>query len=340
MDSRKRKVPQTGLQRRVRARAEPEPDLAHFEDEASSGGAPSEDGVDESGSGSEAGSGSGPESEGAEDPDQNDDESSEEEAGASVDASKISFGALAKAQAALGPRKKKKKKGKASAADGDSSSSDSDSDDDDDKKSPADAMKEWQGGPLPWTKIEKPPSRSSKHAPMEMSSKRQVSRKREIIPVKKVQYRDPRFDPLVTGQAIRTPKDEDHARKAYAFLDEYRDDEVKQVKAAVRKAKTPAEKEELQRALMSMESRKRARERKDKERAVMEEHRRKEKELVREGKKAQPFYLKKSEQKKRLLVDQYSGLSERQRDKAIEKKRKKIAGKEKKLLPMERRARE
>jgi ribosomal RNA-processing protein 36 len=185
---------------------------------------------------------------------------------------------------------------------------------------------------------------------MEMSSKRQVSRRREVVTPaaggsgsgRKAaqQPRDPRFDPLVTGQAARTPADEDRARRAYAFLDEYRDDEIRRVRGAVRKARTPAEREELQRALMSMESRKKARDRRDKERAVVDEHRRREKELVREGKKARPFYLKKSEQKKRLLVDQFTGLSERQRDKAIEKKRKKIAGKEKKNLPMERRTRE
>lgn len=192
----------------------------------------------------------------------------------------------------------------------------------------------------------KPPSRSSKHAPTEVSSKRPVSRKREILAVKRPQARDPRFDPLVTSRSSAGGPDltgraaEDHARKAYAFLDEYRDDEMRQLRAAVKKAKTPAEKEQLQRALMSMESRKKSRERKDRERAVIEEHRRREKELVREGKKAQPFYLKKSEQKKQLLLDQFAGLSERQRDKAIEKKRKKIAGKEKKSLPMERRIRE
>lgn len=193
------------------------------------------------------------------------------------------------------------------------------------------------------SKKDKPPSRSSKHAPMEVSSKRPVSRKREIIPVKKIQARDPRFDPLITsrsGAGHNSKVDEDHARKAYAFLDEYRDDEMRQLKAAVKNAKTPAEKEKLQRTVMSMESRKKAREKKDKERAVVEEHRRKEKELVKEGKKAQPFYLKKSEQKKQLLVNQFTGLSARQRDKAIEKKRKKVAGKEKKAMPMERRTRE
>lgn len=240
-----------------------------------------------------------------------------------MDPSKPSFGALAKAQAMhpqLGRRKKKSAQ----------SEGDTGSGDDGDE-----ALAKPKG------KKEKPPSRSSKHAPMEVSSKRYVGRRREIIPVKKTEARDPRFDPLVTGRSgSGAQADEDHARKAYAFLDEYRDDEMRQLKAAVRKAKTPAEKEKLQRALMSMESRKRARERKDKERAVVDEHRRKEKELVREGKKAKPFYLKKSEQKKQLLVDQFEGLSEKQREKAIEKKRKKIAGKEKKAMPMERRIRE
>lgn len=192
-------------------------------------------------------------------------------------------------------------------------------------------------------KKEKPPSRSSKHAPMEITSKKPVSRKREILPVHKMVARDPRFDPLVVSRSSshsNSKADEDHARKAYAFLDDYRDDEMRQLKAAVKKAKTPAEKEKLQRALMSMESRKKTREKRDKERALIEEHRRREKELVKEGKKANPFYLKKSEQKKQLLVDQFAGLSEKQREHAIERKRKKVTSKEKKTLPMERRARE
>lgn len=198
------------------------------------------------------------------------------------------------------------------------------------------------------SKKEKTPSRSSKHAPMEMSSKRPVSRKREILPVKKLQARDPRFDPLVAARSSAgigsahgngEQVSEDRARRAYAFLDEYRDDEMRQLKAAIKKAKNPADKEKLQRALMSMESRKRAREQKDRERAVVEEHRRREKELVKEGKKAKPFYLKKSEQRKRLLMDQFTGMSEKQREKAIEKKRKKVAAKEKKELPLERRMR-
>ncbi|EON96168.1 putative rrna processing protein [Phaeoacremonium minimum UCRPA7] len=167
---------------------------------------------------------------------------------------------------------------------------------------------------------------------MEMTSKRQVSRRREILPVKKIEYRDPRFDSLAG------PLDEARAQKAYAFLDDYRDDEMKQLRAAVKKAKTPREKEELQRALMSMESKKKAKDRKERERAVIEEHRKQEKELVKQGKK--PFYLKKSEQKKRLLLDQFANMSEKQVEKAIEKKRKKVAAKEKKEMPFARRGAE
>lgn len=237
----------------------------------------------------------------------------------SVDASKVSFGALAKAQEILPQSGRRKKKAAQ----------------EDDRP-----VGEETSEPRKTSKKDRPPGRSSKHAPMEVTSKRQVSRKREIIPVKKPQARDPRFDPLITSRSSSHAggkADEDRVRKAYAFLDEYRDDEMRQLKAAVKKAKNPVEKEKLQRALMSMESRKKAREKKDRERAVVEEHRRREKELVKEGKKAKPFYLKKSEQKKQLLVNQFSSLSEKQRDKAIERRRKKVAGKEKKELPLARR---
>lgn len=55
MDFRKRKLPSLGLERRVRARAEPEPDLNDFEDELGSD-APSEENFDEPHSDTGAGS--------------------------------------------------------------------------------------------------------------------------------------------------------------------------------------------------------------------------------------------------------------------------------------------
>jgi ribosomal RNA-processing protein 36 len=89
-------------------------------------------------------------------------------------------------------------------------------------------------------------------------------------------------------------------------------------------------KEKLKRQLMSMESKKKARARKDDEEQLLAEHRRKEKDMVAQGKT--PFYLKRSEQKKQLLVNRYEGMSKGQIDRAIERKRKKVSGKEKKEL--------
>jgi ribosomal RNA-processing protein 36 len=172
-------------------------------------------------------------------------------------------------------------------------------------------------------------NRTSKHAPTEMSSKKAVSRKREVVPVIKRNYRDPRFEPL-SG-----PIDESKIRKAYSFLDDYREDEMKELKNAIRTTKDEEAKEKLKRALMSMESRKKAQMRKDKEKEILDRHRKEEKELVKQGKK--PFYLKKSEQKKRVLLEQYGNLKGKQLDRVIERRRKKVEAKEKKKLPFSRR---
>lgn len=169
---------------------------------------------------------------------------------------------------------------------------------------------------------------------MEITSKKPVSRRRDIVEIPKTKARDPRFDPLPGA----VPLDEDKARRAYAFLDEYRESELKELKAAARKEKDARKKEELQRAVLSMESKKKMQDRKDRAKKVIEEHRKAEKELVAQGKK--PFYLKKAEQKKRVLVDEFSEMSKRKVDKVIERRRKKIAGKEKKDLPFARRGAE
>jgi len=172
-------------------------------------------------------------------------------------------------------------------------------------------------------------NRTNKHAPAEVSSKKAVSRRREVVPVAKRIYRDPRFDP-VSG-----PVDEVKFRKAYSFLDDYREDEMKELKAAIKTTKDEDAKEKLKRTLMAMESRKKAQVSKDKEREVLEKHRKEEKELVRQGKK--PYYLKKPELKKRVLVERYGQMKGKQLDKVIERRRKKIEGKEKKKLPFKRR---
>jgi ribosomal RNA-processing protein 36 len=172
-------------------------------------------------------------------------------------------------------------------------------------------------------------NRSSKHAPTEISSKKAVSRKREVVAVPNREYRDPRFE--ATAGII----DQSKVRKAYSFLDDYREDEMKELKTAVKEAKDEYSKEKLKRALLSMESRKKAQIRKDKEQEILDKHRKEEKEAVKQGKK--PFYLKKAEQKKRMLFDQYGELKGKQLDRVIERRRKKVEGKEKKRMPFARR---
>jgi ribosomal RNA-processing protein 36 len=262
------------------------------------------------------------------------DEDEEDEGTPQIDASQLSFGALAKAQSALGSSARRRRADTAEEKADDESTHPTKGDHETEKKK---------------KKPEKE-KRPSKHAPAVASSKFPVSRKRDFLTVtavelKKPQPRDPRFMPLGPGattssssSSSKSKIEEIKARKAYAFLDEYRESEMRQLREAIKKTKNAAQREELQKALMSMESRKKAQERKDKERAVIEEHRKKEKELVKQGKK--PFYLKRSEQKKRVLVDQFQGMKKKQVDKVIERRRKKIAGKEKKLLPLARRGAE
>lgn len=172
-------------------------------------------------------------------------------------------------------------------------------------------------------------SRSNKNAPTEISSKKAVSRKRDVVPVVKRDYRDPRFDPSV-GQV-----DDTKVNKAYAFLNDYRQDEVKALKEQIKKTKDEHEKEKLKRTLHSLESKVKAATRKAKEEEILDKHRKEEKQLVREGKT--PFYLKKAEQKKQFIMEQYSSLKGKQLDHVIERRRKKVEGKEKKNLPYARR---
>ena len=89
-------------------------------------------------------------------------------------------------------------------------------------------------------------ARSNKHAPTELSSKKAVSRKREAVVVPKRESRDPRFDPL-TG-----PLDERKVRKDYAFLESYRESEMKSIRDEIKRAKDEVVKETLKKELLSM----------------------------------------------------------------------------------------
>jgi ribosomal RNA-processing protein 36 len=249
----------------------------------------------------------------------------------------ISFGALAKAQDSIGKRKR--------------GQSDSTKNSEDTKVSTLDDIRErlrkareekQQGSKNPNStyaenSTKRPPARSSKHAPKVQSSKYQVTRRRIVVePPNAVKARDPRFDPTVAG----TRHNEAAANHAYSFLDEYRSSEIKQLKEQMAHTKDAALRDKLKRAITSAKDRQRAMDNKKHEREVLGEHKKKERQLLREGKKSQPYFLKNSELKREVLKKKYESMGSKERAKALERRRKKVASKEKKDLPWARRGME
>jgi len=103
----------------------------------------------------------------------------------------------------------------------------------------------------------------------------------------------------------------------------------------MKKTKSVEERETLGRELMAMQNRRRARDDKERRQAVVREHRRKEKEAVKEGKK--PYYLKQGEIREKALVGKFEGMKGKERERAIERRRRKDAQREKKSMPRPRR---
>ncbi|PKS05369.1 hypothetical protein jhhlp_008743 [Lomentospora prolificans] len=294
MLSNKRKFGAVNLERRVRPRKFDDSDVEYQSDASDDGSdGPEEEGVAQISSEEEVGD---------EDEEEDASEGDDGPGKPSIDLAQVSFGDLLKAHKALNKESSKEKT----------------------EEAPKDRpfAKDSKSG-----KDVSKPKRSSKHAPMEMSSKRPVRRGNALMlddTSSKPKRGDPRFDPLV-GRF-----NESEFRKNYAFLEEYRDKEIKALKDTIKKTKDPVKKEELKRQVKSMEGKRDAQKRKDEERQLLEEHKRKEKELVKQGK--QPFYLKKSEQKKQLLKQRFEGMSKGQAEKAIVRKRKKMASKDRREL--------
>ncbi|KAI0471947.1 hypothetical protein GGR56DRAFT_682248 [Xylariaceae sp. FL0804] len=269
-------------------------------------------------------------------------EDEDEENSTLAAASQVSFGALAKAQASL-PSLRQRKRRHAQTEEEDDQDGARDNDDHG-PRSQGSRAGFGAGGKAAPKRLPKTP-RSSKHAPTEVTSKRAVTRRREVVSgAAKPAARDPRFDAATLtasaagGGASSGAPGEERARRAYAFLDDYEDDEMARLKQASRDRRLGAEQRaELARALASMRDRRAARQRADAAREVVREHRRRERDLVARGVHKQPFYLKRSEQKRRVLVDRFAGLKKGQVDRAIERRRKKVASRERRDMPTARR---
>ncbi|CAB3996442.1 ribosomal RNA processing 36 homolog [Paramuricea clavata] len=171
--------------------------------------------------------------------------------------------------------------------------------------------------------------RKNKNRPREMSSKRPVSKFKQVVPVTKKVSRDPRFDNL-SGKF-----NENMFEKAYSFLDDIRSQEKEQVKKAITREKDPNQKTKLHSLHKRMEQAEKSRNLKKIRKEKQKERSQKELSLIKQGKR--PFYLKKSERKKLELAEKYKTLKgSKKLDQYMNKKRKKNAMKQRKRLPKER----
>ncbi|KAJ4486064.1 hypothetical protein J3R30DRAFT_3326873 [Lentinula aciculospora] len=184
--------------------------------------------------------------------------------------------------------------------------------------------------------------RQNKHAPIEITSKKPVTRRRTVVNVQTPQARDPRFLPM-TGE-FSSQKFNDN----YQFLNESHKTELSTLRENLKRARKllvssprdtrherEAEVKRLELALKKAEStvnkdRRDATEQEALRRAKKEERKKQE-----SGKGK--WFMKESEKKELLVRARYDAIAEqggqRAVKKSIEKKRKKIAQKEKKSRP-------
>ncbi|SJL05261.1 related to rRNA biogenesis protein RRP36 [Armillaria ostoyae] len=223
--------------------------------------------------------------------------------------------------------------------------SDSKDDSDDgqvESTSKAMASKEWFDRERP-----KAAPRPNKHAPMEMTSKRPVTRRRTVVEVKTVQPRDPRFIPL-SGELS-----EEKYRHNYAFLTQAHKTELKILRENLKRARKllvsspkhlrserESEVEKLELAVKRAESAVNKDKREEVERGALDKLKKEEKEKQGQGKGS--WWMKEADKKKVLTRARYDALAqsggERAVKKAIEKKQKKIGQKEKKSRPFGKRS--
>ncbi|KAL8498349.1 hypothetical protein ACS0TY_021609 [Phlomoides rotata] len=177
---------------------------------------------------------------------------------------------------------------------------------------------------------EKKGGRANKNRPMEMSSKKPVSRFREVIQVPKKMVRDPRFESLC-GEL-----DVDGFKKRYNFIYENTlPAEKAELKKQLKNTKDPEAINELKERMSRIDKELKSAAPNHTEKNILAEHKKKEREAAKKGK--QPYYLKKSELNKQKLVEKYKELKECGKLEAfIEKKRRKNAAKEHRYIPYRR----
>lgn len=168
-----------------------------------------------------------------------------------------------------------------------------------------------------------------KHAPTEASSKKRVSKIRKIPGLETPKsrnpnlYRDIRFDKS-TGE----PTDTTEIRRRYQFLDEYREKEIKELEGLLKDRKYTAkisdyDREQMTQHLKSMKSKLQSVKNKDLEHQIIKKY---EQDINKDNKNK--YYLKENEKRKVIQKWKFDHMKANQREKVMERKRKKRLGKE------------
>ncbi|KAJ7487561.1 hypothetical protein B0H11DRAFT_2013865 [Mycena galericulata] len=250
------------------------------------------------------------------------------------DLSNVPLGALLRAQRALT---------QANASDSESEDSSEDGDDSNSKSEPVSLKGKEKEKPewsiQPRHDIAK---RANKHAPVEVTSKRPVTRKRTVVEVKTIQARDPRFLPLA-GEFLPQKFQEQYSFLADAHKTELRT--LRENLKAARKlllssprelrAEREAEVGRLEMAVKRAESLVNSDRRAKVDQEALAKLNEAEKAKRKEGKGG--WWMKEAEKKEFLVRARYDALAaeggKRAVKKAIEKKQKKLGQKEKKSRP-------
>ncbi|CAN3376347.1 hypothetical protein DIURU_004085 [Diutina rugosa] len=240
------------------------------------------------------------------------------------DMATLSFGALNTARKQLAPPRRR----------GGASANDSSHDDDSDSDSDAPPEESTSASSSASSSASASASRKRhKHAPARSSTKKKVS---VVRPIHGLDI-NPKYNPSKLYQDIRFDAaygkaDAAQARANYAFLDEYRESEIAEVKRLLKQppgALADYDRRQLEYQAKSLQSRLDSLRAKDRDRQVLREFKSR---VSKQGEGSKPFYLKNSDKRKLLQKARFEQMTPKQREKAVERKRKRRLGQEMRAL--------
>ncbi|XP_044265675.1 ribosomal RNA processing protein 36 homolog [Tribolium madens] len=167
--------------------------------------------------------------------------------------------------------------------------------------------------------------RANKNRPREMSSKRPTRLENNVIPVKHVLNRDPRFEPMCGTFDKKTFK------KDYKFVNDLRKQEKIQLQKQLKETADPAEKNKLKFVIQRLENQ--IREDEKKERVEQEESKEKSELKIKLKAGEKVHFKKRSVKRLEGLISKFEQLKKTNKlQKHLERRSKKVSTKERKKL--------